>query len=81
MVSDEDAALLRAARRPSGDDDRVYAPDEETGRGEPGGIARLVETLREHCEAIEYDLLVRGIDLRDLFTGRHVVAPASPSCS
>jgi hypothetical protein len=37
-------------------------------RGRPlGGILGLVALLREHCEAVEYDLLQLGLDLRDLW--------------
>ena len=34
-----------------------------------GGILRLAALIERHCEALEADLLFRGIDLRDLWRG------------
>ena len=39
----------------------------EAPRDHRPGIRRLARLLRAHCEAIEADLAVRGIDLRDLW--------------
>ena len=35
----------------------------------PGGLIGLYGLLCNHCEAVEADLLLRGIDLRGLWTG------------
>jgi hypothetical protein len=41
---------------------------QDVGR-EPGGLISLYGLVSEHCEAVEADLVFRGVDLRGLWTG------------